>query len=254
MWNIIIMNRFKLLFTIITLSFFIGCTSDSASTEQEATNSNKQVAEVVKEETVVDSSAIKKMEAEAAVAKAEAEAEKERLAKEAEDKRLAEEKRKRDEEKRKERERKRVAAKKAAAEKAAAEAANTSNVVTLPPPPPPPPAPTPKPVPQKTTGAKIEFVEMNHNFGTIKEGDLVKYEFEYTNVGTEDLVIKDAQVTCGCTAPGFSFFPLEPGLSSAVSVSFNSANKVGAQRPTITIITNGYPSRHVLTLEGTVVK
>lgn len=108
--------------------------------------------------------------------------------------------------------------------------------------------------PEKPKGAKIEFVTKTYNFGTIKEGEVVKYEFEYTNVGNSELVIKDAKASCGCTAPGFSFFPLEPGLSSAISVSFNSANKVGAQRPEITIYTNGYPSKHVLTLEGNVVK
>ncbi|MGK0388135.1 MAG: hypothetical protein ACI94Y_000863 [Maribacter sp.] len=103
-------------------------------------------------------------------------------------------------------------------------------------------------------GPKMTFVEKSHNFGTIMEGDVVKYEFEYTNTGKSDLVIKDASASCGCTAPGFSFFPLEPGLSSVISVTFNSKNKLGAQRPQVTIKTNGYPSTHVLTLEGVVEK
>jgi hypothetical protein len=112
--------------------------------------------------------------------------------------------------------------------------------------------PKSKPAPKKAP--KISFVKKSHNFGTITEGDVIKYEFEYTNTGTADLVITDASASCGCTAPGFSFFPLEPGLSSAISVTYNSKNKLGAQRPEITIKTNGYPSTHVLRLEGVVEK
>ncbi len=100
---------------------------------------------------------------------------------------------------------------------------------------------------------KIKFDQTTYDFGEIKEGDVVKYEFFFTNTGKSDLVIKDASATCGCTVPGFSFLPIKPGDTSAINVSFNSAHKVGPQKPVITVITNGYPSKQILTMTGTVV-
>jgi hypothetical protein len=109
----------------------------------------------------------------------------------------------------------------------------------------------PKPK-SKPSRPKITFKNKTYNFGTVTEGDMVKHEFEFKNTGTTDLIIKNATASCGCTVPGFSFFPVEPGQEGVISVSFNSAHKVGHQRPQITVITNGYPSKHFLNLEGAV--
>ncbi len=112
----------------------------------------------------------------------------------------------------------------------------------------------PKPAPKPVGGAKIQFEKTVHDFGTINEGDKIKYEFFFKNTGTKDLLIKDATASCGCTAPGFSFFPIAPGEESAITVNYNSKNKTGPQRPEITVITNASPSKIKLFLEGTVVK
>ncbi|MGB1216536.1 MAG: DUF1573 domain-containing protein, partial [Saprospiraceae bacterium] len=66
--------------------------------------------------------------------------------------------------------------------------------------------------------------------------------------------IKDATATCGCTAPGFSFFPIAPGEESAITIHYNSKHKAGPQKPEITVITNASPSKIKLFMEGTVVK
>lgn len=244
-------NIFLSLFLLLSFTLIVSCASNTQETPEEIqVNANTVSVETSTPTIKVDSAKIKAMIAEK---EAELEAEKERLALEAKEKAKAEAAAK----KKAAAEKKRVAElkrKKAAEEKRKAEeaaAAQASIAVTELPVSQPVVKPAPaKPVSKK--GPKISFTTKTHNFGTIKEGDVVKYEFEYTNTGTEELVIKDASATCGCTAPGFSFFPLAPGLSSAVSVTFNSANKAGAQRPEVTIITNGYPSKHILTLEGTV--
>jgi len=36
----------------------------------------------------------------------------------------------------------------------------------------------------------IRFENELHNFGTVKQGDLLEFTFEFTNTGTEDLLIK----------------------------------------------------------------
>ncbi len=135
------------------------------------------------------------------------------------------------------------------------EAIKNSQTETVAPKPTPAPAPkpTPAPPPPKPVDApKIKFETTKHDFGTIKEGDVVKYQFFFKNTGTAPLIIKDATATCGCTAPGYSFLPIEPGDESAINVSFNSKGKFGPQKPEVTVLTNTYPSKFVLTLEGVV--
>ena len=39
-------------------------------------------------------------------------------------------------------------------------------------------------------GPSIRFESELHDFGTVKQGDLLEFQFEYTNTGTEDLLIK----------------------------------------------------------------
>lgn len=252
--TIIIMNTNKFLIPLIFAFFLVSCAGESSTSDTVDITDDSNVVEVntAPEEVKVDSAEIKRLAEEEATAKAEeerlAKVEAEKIAKAERDsirrakRKLAALKKKKEEEERRK------------AAEAEAQAAVVNKPVTTPSQPVISPPTPPKPAPANKKGPKIEFVTKTYNFGTIKEGDVVKYEFEYTNTGTGDLVIKDANATCGCTAPGFSFFPLEPGLSSAISVSFNSANKVGAQRPEVTIITNGYPSKHVLTMEGIVVK
>jgi len=45
-------------------------------------------------------------------------------------------------------------------------------------------------------------------------------------------------VTCGCTATNWPKEPIAPGKTSEISVSFNSAGKMGAQNSVIRIYSN----------------
>ena len=49
--------------------------------------------------------------------------------------------------------------------------------------------------------AVIKFDKTVHNFGTVNEGDIVETKFILTNTGKTDLVISNAQPSCGCTVP-----------------------------------------------------
>ncbi len=100
--------------------------------------------------------------------------------------------------------------------------------------------------------ARIKFEETTFNYGKITENDIVEHEFKFKNVGNADLIIKDAQVTCGCTTPSYSFLPIAPGKSGVIGVRFDSHNKIGAQRPTVTVVTNGRPAIVKLYMEGDV--
>lgn len=89
------------------------------------------------------------------------------------------------------------------------------------------------------SNAKIEFKEKTHDFGDITEGQSVTYSFEFTNTGTEPLMILNVQTTCGCTAPEWPKKPIPPGESGSIVVTFNSTKKMGRINKVITVFTNG---------------
>ena len=114
-----------------------------------------------------------------------------------------------------------------------------------------------KPTEKKSTSgkkvAKMKFVNDTHAFGIIKPGDVIEHKFEFTNTGTKDLVITDAKSTCGCTQPSFPFIPIPPGEKGFIGVKYDSTGKLGSQKPTVTITTNGSPKTRKVYLEGVVI-
>ena len=110
--------------------------------------------------------------------------------------------------------------------------------------------PQKKPATVKKKRAKMKFSQTTHKFGTIKTGDKVKHQFKFKNLGDAPLVIKNVDVSCGCTFPSYPFLPIKPGESGEIEVTFDSKNKVGRQKPTITVVTNGRPRTTKLYLEG----
>lgn len=103
----------------------------------------------------------------------------------------------------------------------------------------------------KTT---IEFTETNHKFGTIKEGEVVKYSFHFKNTGTHPLVISKAVASCGCTVPSYPKKPVPPGGEGDVTVEFNSANREGHQQKNVMIYSNAQQEAMSVGFEADVVK
>jgi len=87
--------------------------------------------------------------------------------------------------------------------------------------------------------AEITFKETSHDFGTIKEGEVVETVFEFVNTGGVPLVISKINASCGCTVPSnWSKEPILPGDESSFSVKFNSKNKPNKQSKTIRVHSN----------------
>jgi len=97
---------------------------------------------------------------------------------------------------------------------------------------------------------KFEFD--SHDFGKIKQGDKVSYQFKFTNTGKSPLIITNAVASCGCTTPDWPKAPLQPGQSGKIDVTFNSANKSGLQDKLITITANTNPAQNMVHLIGEV--
>ncbi len=103
-------------------------------------------------------------------------------------------------------------------------------------------------------GAKINFVEKSHDFGTIKEANgPVSYEFEFKNVGNEPLVILSARASCGCTRPEYPEKPIKPGEKGKIKITYNPAGRPGEFDRKIKIQTNDKNRRPVLKITGVVI-
>lgn len=113
------------------------------------------------------------------------------------------------------------------------------------------PAPTgPVTLPDGTVSeSKIEFKEMQYDFGRISDRGTVTTKFHFKNNGTGKLVFKPTQKTsCGCTAgkpkstAGVEQFEFAPGEEGYIELSFDAVNKRGDVQQLLTI--QSYDPQH----------
>lgn len=98
----------------------------------------------------------------------------------------------------------------------------------------------------------MTFEEIEYDFGSADEGEIVKHEFVFTNTGESPLVIDTAQASCGCTVPTWPRNPVAPGESGTIAVEFNSQGRPGITNKSIRINANTQPEVTVLYLKGSV--
>ena len=108
------------------------------------------------------------------------------------------------------------------------------------------------PAADNPNAAEFKFDVEEYNFGTIKQGDKVDYDFKFANSGKDALVISEAHGSCGCTVPQWPKEPIAKGAKGTIHVEFNSAGKQGMQDKTVTITSNAKGGQKVLHLKGNV--
>ena len=87
--------------------------------------------------------------------------------------------------------------------------------------------------------AKMDFNgDTLHNFGKLKEGQIVACTFTFKNTGRSPLNIRKASGSCGCTMPDYPKAPVLPGEKGEIKVKFNSANKMGSQLKSVILYSN----------------
>ena len=106
--------------------------------------------------------------------------------------------------------------------------------------------------PGYSSNASFKWESMEYNFGAIKQGDIVKHTFKFTNNGTENIQIQSTSASCGCTVPNHTTTPIPPGGSGKIEVQFNSKGKSGQQNPVVTVVANTKPQQTKLNLRGLV--
>jgi len=70
----------------------------------------------------------------------------------------------------------------------------------------------------------IKFKETVHDFGKIKQGVPVTYDFVFTNISSKTVVIESATASCGCTTPVKPEQPVAKGKSDKIKAGFNAAS------------------------------
>lgn len=69
---------------------------------------------------------------------------------------------------------------------------------------------------------KIEFFNKSHDFGTLKEGEIVECTFKFKNTGTAPLKITYVDPDCGCTTPKYDKGFVLPGKEGKIKAVFDS--------------------------------
>jgi hypothetical protein len=99
---------------------------------------------------------------------------------------------------------------------------------------------------------EMKFEKTRHNFGVFApDTAILTYDFVFTNVGKEPIIIHQASASCGCTVPEYTLEPVMPGCKGKISVTYNGkGRKPGVFRKSITIHNNGKQTPVRLYIEG----
>lgn len=100
----------------------------------------------------------------------------------------------------------------------------------------------------------IVFDSKEHDFGTIKQGDKVEHIYKFKNTGKNDLYVLEVHPSCGCTAPEWTKTAVKSGQSGEIKIIFNSANKMGEQNKTVSLLVNTMQGNDVLSFKANIIE
>jgi hypothetical protein len=99
--------------------------------------------------------------------------------------------------------------------------------------------------------AEITFDRIFHDFGTIKEGEIAKTTFTFTNTGENDLFIVDAVGSCGCTVPKYpKNIAIKPGETGEIEVNFDSNGRPNLQQKMVKVSANTSTGGELLRIQA----
>ncbi len=77
---------------------------------------------------------------------------------------------------------------------------------------------------QKKPEDYVKFKEIIHDFGKIKQGVPVTYDFAFINVTDKPIVIESATASCGCTTPVKPEGAIAKGKVDKITAGFNAGS------------------------------
>ncbi len=99
----------------------------------------------------------------------------------------------------------------------------------------------------------LEFKEKKHDFGKIKKGTPVTYEFDFTNISGKPVLIESVTAQCGCTTPVYPKSGIAKGVSNKITITYNAANQ-GSFMKQVTVKLLNYTTPIYLVVSGEVMQ
>uniref|UniRef100_UPI00404896AF DUF1573 domain-containing protein n=1 Tax=Polaribacter sp. TaxID=1920175 RepID=UPI00404896AF len=106
---------------------------------------------------------------------------------------------------------------------------------------------------KKGTGAVFKFDKELIDYGKIAYKSDGKRIFNFTNIGSEPIVINDIKTSCDCTVPSIPKEPIMPNEKGTIEVVYDTS-KSGGFSKVITIFSNAKKGRATLRIKGFVEK
>jgi len=100
--------------------------------------------------------------------------------------------------------------------------------------------------------APIDFKEVKHSFGKIKQNVPATFVFTFKNTSATPVVIENAFADCGCTTPDYPKGVIPKGASNTIKVTYNAAS-TGSFTKRVTVRVAKVTDPIVLTIDGEVV-
>lgn len=108
----------------------------------------------------------------------------------------------------------------------------------------------------QTNGQQVSslvFRESIHDFGEIEEEKgKVNCDFVFTNTSALPVKIISVEASCGCTTPGWSQNPIQPGKTGYIKASFEPRGRPGYFNKSLSVTTDSDPTPVLLQIRGNV--
>jgi hypothetical protein len=101
---------------------------------------------------------------------------------------------------------------------------------------------------QRENAAVISFKTKSHKFSPVKSGERIEYDFEFSNTGKQDLIIRKIKGSSGFITYNLPQQTLKPGESGKIQAVYNTSGRTGMQKQALTVISND-PANSIIKLE-----
>jgi hypothetical protein len=92
--------------------------------------------------------------------------------------------------------------------------------------------------PAQGTKPRAVFKATSHDFGKVKQGDVVSHDFTFRNEGGAPLVVERIETTCGCTAALVSEKRIAPGQDGRIKTTFDTRGYSGRLTRYLYLVSN----------------
>lgn len=105
---------------------------------------------------------------------------------------------------------------------------------------------------QANQPGEFKFEKETNDFGKIPQGKPVSFDFKFTNVGDQPIIISNVETTCGCTVSKYTTTPIKKGEVGVITATFNAASAGSFTKP-LTVKSNAKTPVKYLYIKGEVV-